>query len=148
MVTYIICFYIASLLLGYSLAFNGATLAIGRSIADTDSPTGFQDAITPSWSSNLALLSYAASIGAVGYGWYQYGWLTGIGITIVYLFIVAINNVALLPKSESEHFRRLILYSMINRYANFNKTGDCVRATAMAVLLEKLGSPVPEAFKG
>ncbi len=148
MITYIFCFWLASLLLGYSLAFNGATLAIGKTISDTDSPTGFQDAVTPPWSTNLALVSYAMSIGVVGYGWYQYGWLTGIGLTVAFFLVVVINKVVLLPKSESDHFKRLILHSMMNRYADFIKSGDSMRASAMAALLEKLGAPVPEELKG
>jgi hypothetical protein len=148
MITYTIILWLASLLLGYSLVFQEATLAIGRSISDTDSPTGFQDAITPPWSTNLALLSYASSIGAVGYGWYQYGWLMGIGITIAFFFLVAINKVVLLPKSESDHFKWQILQSMINRYADSIKSGDSIRASGMATLLEKLGTPVPEDLGG
>ena len=143
-ITYIIGLWLASLLLGYELAFTGATLAIGRSIGDTDGSTGFQDAITPPWSTNFAIVSYVAAIGAVGYGWYQYGWLTGIGIVVGFFFLVVINKVVLLPKSESDHFKRLILRSMINRYADFKKSGDDVRAAAMATLLDKLGTPVPE----
>ena len=59
---YIIIYFLlalplVSLLLGYSLALTEATLAIGRSISDTDNPTGFQDEITPPWSTNLALVS-------------------------------------------------------------------------------------------
>jgi hypothetical protein len=148
MITYITLLWFASLLLGYSLAFNGATLAIGRSISDTGSPAGFQDAITPPWSTSLAIVAYAVSIGAIGYGWYQYGWLPGIGITIGFFFLVPINKVVLLPKSESNHFRRLILHSMMNRYADFIKSGDKMRASAMAALLNKLGTPVPAELQG
>lgn len=148
MTIYIILLWLVSLLLGYSLAFSGATLTIGKSISDTDSPTGFQDAITPPWSTNLTLLSYAATIGVIGYGWYEYGWLVGIGITIGFIFLVPINKVILLPKSESEHFRRLILRSIMNRYTDLVKSGDQMRASAMAALLEKLGVPVPEELGG
>ena len=144
MITYIIGLWLASLLLGYSLAFSGATLTIGRSISDTGSSTGFQDAITPPLSTNLTIVSYAVATGVVGFGWHQYGWLSGIGIIVVFFFLVAVNQVLLLPKSESDHFQRLILRSMINRHADFKKSGDSVRATAMAMLLEKPGVSVPE----
>ena len=150
MTIYIILFWLASLLLGYSLAFNRATLAIGKSISTTDSPTGFtaQDAITPPWSTNLAILSYAVSIGVIGYGWYEYGWLAGLGITLGFFFLVPINLVLLLPKSDGEHFRRLILHSMMNRYADYVKSGDQIRASAMSILLEKIGMPLPDLTGG
>jgi hypothetical protein len=144
MAIYIICLWLASLLLGYSLAFSGATLIIGRSISDSGSSTGFQNAITPPWSTNLAIASYAASIGAVGYGLWQLGWLAGMGIVVAYCFLVAVNQALLLPKPGSGHIRRLIIHSMITRYADFVKLGDTVRAAAMAALLEKLDVPVPD----
>ena len=145
MIIYIILLWLASLLFGYSLRFASATNAIGKSISGTDSPRGFQDAITPPWSTNLALFSYAASIGAVSYGWYEYGWLTGLGIILGFLFLVAINQGILLPKSDSEHYRRLILSSMGNRYADYMKSGDQIRGSLMGHLLKKLGIPAPGA---
>jgi hypothetical protein len=142
-IIYIILLWLASLLLGYSLVFASATLATGKSISGTDSSRGFQDAITPPWSTNLTLFSYAASIGAVSYGWYEYGWLTGLGIILGFFFLIAINQGLLLPKSDGEHYRWLILSSMGNRYTDYVKSGDQIRASAMGDLLKKLGIPVP-----
>ena len=62
MVLYFIVMYATSLILGYALAFNRATLTIGRSISDTDSKTGFQDAITPPWLTNFSLVTVAAAL--------------------------------------------------------------------------------------
>jgi len=147
MIIYIIGLCFVSLLLGYSLKFNEATLRIGRLISDTGSSTGFQDAITPPWTTKLAIISYLAAIGTMGYGWYQYGWLSGIGIIVAFFVLVVLNQILLLPKSESSHFKQLILRSMFNRYADFKKTGDSVRAAAIAALLEKLNAPIPEEFQ-
>lgn len=143
MFIYFVGLYAASLLFGYVHALNSATLTLGRSISDTDTGTGFQDAITPPWSNNLAFFSYAVFVGVVGYGWYEFGWLFGIAITVGF-FLIAGVNLLLLPKSDSAHFRRLIVHSMMNRYANFVKSGDEIRASAMGTLLEKMGVPVPD----
>jgi hypothetical protein len=91
----------------------------------------------------LSLFSYAASIGAVSYGWYEYGWQIGLGIILGFFFLVAISQGLLLPQSGSEHYRWLILSSMGNRYADYMKSGDQVRASAMGDLLKKLGIPAP-----
>lgn len=144
MITYFVLLWAASLLQGYVLAFSGATLSIGMSISDSDTQTGFQDAITPPWTTNLTLLSYLISAIAIGYGWYQYDFITGVGVTLGFIFLIAINKVILLPKSESNHFRKLIVHSMINRYADFKKANDETRANAMEMLLEKLGVSIPD----
>jgi len=144
MIIYFIAMYIISLLLGYELAFTQATLMIGRSISDTDSKTGYQDAITPPWSTNLGLAIYVVTAGGVVYGFIKYGWLVGLGIIVGFLFLMSLNKVILLPKKDSEHFRRIITGSMIRRYANYLRDGDELRASAMKTLLEKLDIPVSE----
>lgn len=144
--TYIIVLWLASLLLGYSLVITEATLIIGRSISSTE-PYRFQDAITPPWSTNLSLVVFSVSIGVVGYGWYQYDWLTGMGITVGFVFLLSFNKVVLLPKRDSGYLRSLILRSLINRYADYMNSGDIIRATATAELLKRLNHPVPEEFR-
>ena len=62
----------------------------------------------------------------------------------MFFILVSINKLVLLPKSDGEHFRNLILRSLFNRYALFMKSGDTLRAQATAALLEKLGVPVPD----
>lgn len=142
MTVYLVCMYLASLALGYVLAFTGATLSIGRSLSDADTPTGYQDAITPPRFSTFAIVVYIICAGGLIYGFWRFGWLAGIGTSIAFIFVVTLNKVTILPKSESEHFRKIIIHSMINRHANYLKAGDTLRASAMGMLLEKLGMPV------
>lgn len=144
MIFYFLVLFTVSLLLGYALAFTEATLMIGRSISDTDSRTGYQDAITPPKSSTLSLVIYAIVLAWVVYGFIKYGWLVGIGIIVGLIFLTALNKVILLPKKDSEHFRRIIIDSMIRRYANYLREGDELRASALKMLLEKLEVPVSE----
>lgn len=134
--------YLASLALGYVLAFTGATLSIGRSLSDVGTPTGYQDAITPPRFSMFAIVIYIICALGLIYGFWRFGWLAGLGTTIAFIFVVALNKVIILPKSKSEHFRKIIIQSMINRHADYLKIGDTVRASATGMLLEKLGIPV------
>jgi len=144
MAVYLVCMYFVSLALGYVLAFNGATLIIGRSLSDSGTPTGYQDAITPPRFSTFAIVVYIICAGGLIYGFWRFGWLVGFGIIIGFFFAVVLNKVLILPKSHSGHFRKIIIHSMINRHADYIKAGDTLRASAMGMLLEKLGMPVNE----
>lgn len=139
MTIYLVSMYLASLALGYILAFTGATLSIGRSLSDAATPTGYQDAITPPRFSTFAIVVYVICAVGLIYGFWGFGLVAGLGTTIAFVLVVALNKVIILPKSESEHFRKIIIHSMINRHANYLKTGDTLRASAMGMLLEKLG---------
>jgi len=131
-----------SLALAYIFEFTGATLAIGRSLSDTGIPRGYQDAITPPRFSSLALLVYATSLVGVGYGFWEFGGLNGLGIAVGFLVSTSVNKALLVPKSDSQHFRNLIVHSMMNRHADYLRAGDSLRSSVMAELLEKLGVPV------
>ncbi len=144
MTVYLICMFLISLALGYVLAFTGATLSIGRSLSDDVTPTGYQDAITPPKFSTFAIAVSIICAGGLIYGFWKFGWLAGFAIIIGFFFAVVINKVIILPKSDSDHFRKIIIHSMINRHADFLRAGDTLRASAMEMLLKKLGMPVHE----
>ncbi len=144
MVVYLVCMYFASLALGYILAFTGATLTIGRSLSDSDRPTGYQDAITPPRFSMFAILVYVICAVGLIYGFWRLGWLVGFGIIIGFFLAIVLNKVLILPKSHSDHFRNIIIHSMIKRHADYLKGGDTLRASVMGMLLEKLGMPINE----
>lgn len=144
MTLYLILMYFASLALGYVLNFTGATLSIGRSLSTADTPTGFQDAITPPRFSTFALGIYLLCLGGLICGFLAFSWLIGLGVVIGFFISVGLNKAMLLPKSDGEHFRKVIAHSMINRQADYVKAGDTLRASAMGELLAKLGFPVEE----
>jgi hypothetical protein len=52
--------------LSYVTQFSGATLFMGKALSDGDTGRGFQDAITPPWQTNLALLVYFSLVAVVG----------------------------------------------------------------------------------
>jgi hypothetical protein len=141
MSAYLIVMYVISLALGYVLAFTQATLSMGRSLSDAGTATGYQDAITPPKFSPIALLVYAVCVGGAIFGVWAFGWLAGLGAALALLIATAVNIAVVLPGSNSEHFRKLIILSMINRHADYLKSGDTLRASVMAELLEKAGVP-------
>ena len=51
------------------------------------------------------------------------------------------------PKLESIHYLKLIYYSMVGRYANFNKSGDTIRADAMKDLIDRVEIQYGEKLK-
>lgn len=141
-VAYFIILYVVSLAFGYELRFTEATLHFGRSISKIQEGKGVQDAITPPYSTNLAIVAYVAAVLVLGFGFYLFGIWLGLGVVALFYFVVMINRVLLIPKPESPHFRHLILMSMMNRYADYVKGGDQLRANMMAALLESAGVPI------
>lgn len=136
--------YLVSLALGYVLAFTQTTLAIGKSLSDAGTPRGYQDTVTPPQFGRLAILIYALSLGGVIYGFWEYGWLVGLGFFVALFFATAVNIALILPKINGTHFRNIVVHSMINRYADYLKSNDTLRTSIMAELLTKLGIPVQE----
>jgi len=122
----------------YALLFTASTHAIGVELSDTDSGTGFQDAITPPWQSNLAIITYVGCLVVVAIMWWQFGWKSGIG-SLAVIFFGSMLAKRLLPKPGSNHYRYLIMHSMSNRYADYVRNGDVTRAEAMKYLLVKYG---------
>ncbi len=122
----------------YTMQFTAATLSIGRELSDTNSATGFQNAITPPWQTNLAIFVYIACVAVIVIMWWQIGWLSALGSAAV-IFIGSLLTKIILPKPYSIHYRNLISQSMCSRYANYTRDGDDMRAQAMKQLLIKAG---------
>jgi len=132
-----------AIVLRYDLNLTETTRLLGSSITDTDSKTGLQDAITPPWSTWVGITIYILSIVVNVLGFYLFGWKWGIGLTFLFLIFLTIAKF-IVPKSESDHFYNMIFKSMINRYANYVKDNDLIRANAMKELLERMGLEVPD----
>ena len=144
MASYLTLMYLVSLGLGYVLAFTQATLLIGKALSDTGTPTGYQNAITPPIFARFALLIYMVCLASVAYGIWEFGFFIGLGTAIGLLLATSINVAILLPKKDGQHFRKLVIHSLINRHADYVKSNDALRASVLAEFLEKLGVPVNE----
>ena len=110
----------------YSMQFTQATLSYGRSLAETEFGTGLQDAITPPWQMNLAMITYISFAAIVGVMWWQIGWGSGLGALALIVFGGAVIG-AVLPGKDSPHFRNLIHQSMVARLRAWHQTVDANR---------------------
>jgi hypothetical protein len=124
MLGYFAVVYLLSLAFSYELAFTQATLFIGKAISDVPASRGYQDAITPPWSTKVGIATYVACLASIVYGWIMFGWLIGLPAAIVFCVAVLFNKVLLMPKSDSAHFRKIVIHSLINRHADYLKSGD------------------------
>jgi hypothetical protein len=143
---------LAAVLIGVIHAYSGnilsTTLWAGRAIAPPDTealmPTGLQDAITPPWQTRLTLvwiIGYAALL-IVGSLQFWYFGVLAVGLA---LFVSAVAR-ALLPR-RVDWYLRLLMNSLANREANYQKQGDALRAeaaramfTRVALLLERVAA--------
>jgi hypothetical protein len=137
---------VLALAVAYTTLLSVATLSLGRALSDTESRTGYQDAVTPPWSANFGVAVYGITLAVLGLSWYEFG--IGRATLALIAFVVSILlSRRVLPREDSLHFKTLIIQSMSRRYANFVRDGDPIRATAMKALLEKAGVP-PEVLSG
>ena len=70
-------------------------------LADTDSGTGVQDAITPPWQTKFAMFAYIGSLLVIVGMWSEFGWQSGLGSLAVILFGAALAR-QILPKPSGE----------------------------------------------
>jgi hypothetical protein len=116
---------------------------MGRSISKIPEGRGLQDAITPRWSTWIAILIYGLCLLGIGSGWYKFGWIIGL-LSIVGLLLVARINHIFLPKKDSEHFKHIIISSLMRRYADYRRDEDTLRADAVASVLDRFGFKPPD----
>lgn len=118
--------------------FSGATLALGRMLSSAGTKTGYQDAVTPPWVTKIGLLSYGLSVSIIAMSFYFYSAYRGCA-AIVVIMGGMVGFGMILPRSESAHYKILIIQSMASRYANYLRDNDKLRAAVMKELLEKAG---------
>ena len=124
--------------LAYTTQFITATLTMGRELAGSTTKRGFQDAITPPWQTNLALVVYVGIPIVALVMWWRIGWPSALA-GMVAIFVGSLVAGFIVPQASGGHYQRLILQSMIARYANYLRDGDVLRAEAMKQLLTRAG---------
>ena len=129
------------------LGFVNYTKSLGLELSNEKNGTGYQNAITPPLFPVIASTIYGLSLLVIIFGFYQYSLTTGFIYLGLYLLTLIIVGATLFkPNSLSplaKTFYHIVLNSMINRYANFKKNNDEVRAEAIKIVLEKF----KEAYK-
>ncbi|GEM_PF-1596326 len=131
-------FYILAIIMAiafrYNLQMNGMTLTIGKLLSDTDSPTGFQDAITPPEHTNFTLLTWVSIVILISTASYFSG--AGIATFAIFTLTSILTGIFLQDKTK-EHCTLRIYKSMVRRYADFIRNNDTVRAAALYALIDK-----------
>ena len=133
------------LFLAFELNSVRSAFLIGEEIAGPSGAQSIQNAVTPPFAAKMGALiqlSYAACIIS---GFWFHGWL--IALLLIPGSFIAVGIVkSLFPSPKGKFHRGIIIRSMMNRYANFEKEGDHVRARAMKDLIDRLGYPLPESL--
>ena len=131
----------ACLILGvvvrYMMALSQGCLFVGRAISSDNSKTGFQDAITPPLSSTIALAAYGLSAALVIFAFWS-GGLSLSGTAALSLVVFTFLAGFVVPKPNSAHWVRLIYRSMVNRTADYVKSGDIMRTDAAVTLTQRI----------
>ena len=129
------------------LGFVNYTKSLGLELSNEKNGTGYQNAITPPLFPLIASTIYGLSLFVIISGFFERAFITGFIYLGLYLLTLIIVGATLFrPNSLSplaKPFYNIVLNSMVNRYANYKKKNDEVRAKAIEIVIEKF----KEAYK-
>lgn len=147
MITHLLAALLFAVALGYELAFTQTTRRLAAQISSVENQRRVQDALTPPKTNLVGCVTYILICGAVSAGWYRFGWVSGLLTAVGMLIVAGVTSSALLDHGFA-WLKGTIIRSMINRYADFVRDGDVMRATAVSEFLNRLGYPVPSVRLG
>ena len=129
------------------LGFVNYTKSLGLELSNEKDGTGYSNAITPPLFPLIASLIYGLSLFVIISGFFKGALATGFVYLGLYLLTLIVVGATLFkPNSLSplaKPFYHVVLNSITNRYANYKKNNDEVRAKALEIVLEKF----KEAYK-
>jgi len=129
------------------LGFVNYTKSLGLELSNEKNGTGYQNAITPPLFPLIASTIYGLSLFVIISGFFERAFITGfIYLGLYLLTLIVVGATLFRPNSLSplaKPFYHIVLNSMVNRYANYKKKNDEVRAKAIEIVLEKF----KEAYK-
>ena len=129
------------------LGFVNYTKSLGLELSNEKVGTGYQNAITPPLFPVIASTIYGLSLFFIISGFFKSALTTGfIYLGLYLLTLILVGATLFKPNSLSplaKPFYYIVLSSMVNRYANYKKKNDEVRAQAIGLVLEKF----KEAYK-
>ncbi len=129
------------------LGFVNYTKSLGLELSNERDGTGYQNAITPPLFPIIASVIYGLSLFVIISGFFDSSFTTGfIYLGLYLLTLIVIGATLFKPNSLSplaKPFYHIVLNSMINRYSNYKKNNDQVRAQAIEIVLERF----KEAYK-
>jgi hypothetical protein len=134
--------YLAAVVLGivfrYQLGLANACKVIGVRISSETTKTGYQDAVTPPSSTNLTMLVWVSIVALFLYVIFGFGWSEFWIVAGTFILASIVAGASFVPKPDSAHYVRRIYRSMANRYADYVKAGDTVRADVMKELIDRV----------
>ena len=129
------------------LGFVNYTKSLGLELSNEKDGTGYQNAITPPLFPVIASVIYGLSLFVIISGFFDSSFTTGfIYLGLYLLTLIVVGATLFKPNSLSplaKPFYHIVLNSIINRYANYKKNDDEVKAKALGIVLEKF----KEAYK-
>ena len=129
------------------LGFVNYTKSLGLELSSERDGTGYQNAITPPLFPIIASVIYGLSLFVIITGFFNSTFASGfIYLGLYLLTLIVVGATLFKPNSLSplaKPFYYIVLNSMVNRYKNYKKNNDEVRAKALGIVLEKF----KEAYK-
>lgn len=136
MVTYILALLAVALFMGFSMSLQRTSRYIGFKMSYNNKNLG--PAISPPWFDKVEmLLVLPLLIFLIYHGYSKYGLLSAVAILVGGLIITLGFKLIIFPVPMSFIYRNFIFSSMVNRHADYVKSGDSVRAEAMKVYIER-----------
>tara|TARA_B100000575_G_scaffold286642_1_gene283703 strand:+ start:446 stop:883 length:438 start_codon:yes stop_codon:yes gene_type:complete len=123
------------------LGFVNYTKSLGLELSNEKDGAGYQNAITPPFFPVIASTIYGLSLFVIISGFFEKAFINGfIYLGLYLLTLIVIGATLFRPNSLSplaKPFYHIVLNSIINKYANYMKKNDKVRADAMKVVIER-----------
>lgn len=136
-----------AVLFRFGLGLTQGCLYVGKVISDSGSKTGYQDAVTPPFSTKFMLALYVLIPATFIFAFWYFGAVAGVIAMVEFVFVTVLTGV-LLPKSDAAFWVRTIYASLARRSANYAKKNDHMRSEAarsLATLIEeRLGAKLVE----
>lgn len=134
---------VVAVLLGYDLAFVGVTRSVAKSISTTGRWRELQDALTPPKAGRFGCVVQVLALSLPLLAWCFHGWKTA-ALIFGGILLLVVATTAIFGSIGSGHYRSRILRSLMNRYADYRRDGDTLRANATNDLLGRLGFSATE----
>ena len=116
------------------IEFRNFNKVVGLELSSSKMGTGYQDAITPPKLNYVSYIFWPLNIFIIFAGFSDFG-LSGFIILGIFIFSAILTGIFICPKLD-KFFLKTLFYSMINRHADYVKSGDKLRAEAMKSVLE------------
>ena len=143
--------YIAAAVLGvafrYALRLTEACLFVGKAISDSESKTGFQDAVSPPIWTPITFAIWGGMIALIGWSFWSLGWVNGLIVIVILFGTSSIAGRTVIPRADAPYWVKMIYASMARRVAAYRKANDHMRADAGQDLAHRIETRLADKFR-